>query len=512
MVAFAPGWSKSAPRIEAHPAAKTPKRSTAEQKRAFSEDGTGSPVCEGEETSEGGGRSRVGRAARQAVARGDPNRWPGEDDSPSVDFSATALPPARQSLMAPASGILPAANAADLPVGATLAGKWRLDRVLGVGGCATVYAATHANGNRVAIKVLHAFAARDPELISRFLKEGHVGNLVDHPGIVRALDDGVTDDGRPYLVMELLDGETLEARLARDRALQAPEALRVIDLVLDALGAAHAAGLVHRDVKPANVFLTRAGSVKLLDFGIAHERVLGSRNETFMGLVLGTPAFMPPEQARGRWEEVGAPSDLWAVGATLFTALTGRLLHGGETPMEELVLATQPVGAIAALAREIDARLAAVLGRALAYRPEARFATAGDMQTALRMATPRPAHEIAAPIPSPRPGVARQTWAIAAAVALAGALTFALSGVRGAPSPSNVELPSPPSPAPSPTTTTAHAVASAAMEDVRPAPPPETVPPRRQRTALPTPAPSLRALVVPAPAPPRRDPLLEGRF
>jgi serine/threonine-protein kinase len=233
-----------------------------------------------------------------------------------------------------------------------------------------------------------------------------------------------------------------------------------------------------------------------------------------MGLVLGTPAFMPPEQARGRWEEVGAPSDLWAVGATLFTALTGRLLHGGETPMEELVLATQPVGAIAALAREIDAPLAAVLGRALAYRPEARFATAGDMQTALRMATPRPAPEIAAPIPSPRPAVARQTWAIAAAVALAGALTFALSGVRGAPSPSNVELPSPPSPAPSPTTTTttAHAVASAAMEDVRPAPPPETVPPRRQRTALPTPAPSLRALVVPAPAPPRRDPLLEGRF
>ena len=130
--------------------------------------------------------------------------------------------------MAPASGILPAANAADLPVGATLAGKWRLDRVLGVGGCATVYAATHANGNRVAIKVLHAFAARDPELISRFLKEGHVGNLVDHPGIVRALDDGVTDDGRPYLGPTSIDGYVVAAGHYRNGILLTPITAHVV--------------------------------------------------------------------------------------------------------------------------------------------------------------------------------------------------------------------------------------------------------------------------------------------
>jgi serine/threonine protein kinase len=285
-------------------------------------------------------------------------------------------------------------------VGTIISGKWRLDAVLGVGACGAVYAATHQNGNRIAIKILRVSASQDPDFVARFVKEGHIGNLVGHPGAVRTLDDGVTADGMPYLVMDLLEGETLESRIARWGPLQAFEALRVVDELLDILSMAHAHGIVHRDLKPANVFLTTAGPVKLLDFGIAHESVLTQAGGTMCGVVLGTPAYMPPEQAFGRWDLVDARSDIWAVGATLFTALTGRPLREGATPQAELIMAAQPLGSVSVKAPGLPWAIGSVLDRALAFQPETRFASALEMQQAVRSAG---RSMLAPPEPAPSP-------------------------------------------------------------------------------------------------------------
>ena len=222
---------------------------------------------------------------------------------------------------------------AESRVGALIKGKWTIDRLIGVGGMAVVYRATHRNKKRAAIKMLHPEFSLDQRIRARFLREGYLANSVGHPGAVRVDDDDVTEDGAAFLVMELLEGETVEARRVRQGGrLSAAEALPMIYQLLDVLAAAHAKGIVHRDLKPDNLFLNRDGQVKVLDFGIARLHEL--RDEvvkTQAGSLLGTPAFMAPEQARARWDLVDARTDLWAVGATLFTLLTGRFVHEADT-------------------------------------------------------------------------------------------------------------------------------------------------------------------------------------
>jgi eukaryotic-like serine/threonine-protein kinase len=274
-------------------------------------------------------------------------------------------------------------------VGTMLRGKWRLERVLGVGGMAVVYAATHRNQARVAIKMLHPEVALDRDVTDRFLREGYLANSVDHPGIVKVLDDDVGEDGAPFLVMELLDGETLEARWVRKgRKLPVSEVLSIADKVLDVLAAAHDKGVVHRDLKPENLFLTRAGQMKILDFGIArlHE-ISRETKQTRAGSVMGTPAFMSPEQARGRWDDVDARTDIWAVGATLFTLLAGRYVHEGETVQEQLIMAaTQPAPSIEALVPGLAPPVVELVDRALAYDKTARWRHVHAMRAALRAA------------------------------------------------------------------------------------------------------------------------------
>ena len=181
-----------------------------------------------------------------------------------------------------------------------------------------MYAATHRNGKKFAIKMLHASYSSDEELRSRFLREGYIANKVKHPGAVSILDDDVASDGSAFLVMELLDGESLEGRLGRSGNWLPPaDMMPIADKVLDVLAVAHDAGVVHRDLKPGNIFLTTRGEVKVLDFGLARARELsfpGSLTRT--GMVMGTASYMPPEQARARWELVDARSNLWALGAT----------------------------------------------------------------------------------------------------------------------------------------------------------------------------------------------------
>jgi serine/threonine-protein kinase len=153
-------------------------------------------------------------------------------------------------------------------VGSVLREKWRLDALLGVGGMAAVYSATHRNGSRVAVKILHPELSVNVQVKTRFLREGYVANAVGHDGAVRVSDDDTAEDGAAFLVMELLDGETLEDRRMRfGGRLSEDEVLAMAEQLLDVLAAAHAKGVVHRDLKPENVFLTRAGQVKVLDFG-----------------------------------------------------------------------------------------------------------------------------------------------------------------------------------------------------------------------------------------------------
>jgi len=274
-------------------------------------------------------------------------------------------------------------------VGTTLRGKWRLDVLIGVGGMAAVYAGTHRNGSRAAVKILHAELATNAEVRTRFLREGYVANAVAHEGVVKVIDDDTAEDGSLFMCSELLDGETLEERRVRlGGRLTEDEVLSVADSILDVLVAAHARGVIHRDLKCENVFITRSGQVKVLDFGIARLRELSTASTaTRTGSTMGTPAFMAPEQARGLWDEVDGRTDLWAVGATMFTLLTGQLVHDGRTTNEQLLSAmTKPAPELATVLPGVAPAIAHLVDRALAFEHEKRWPTALRMQEALRHA------------------------------------------------------------------------------------------------------------------------------
>ncbi len=268
-----------------------------------------------------------------------------------------------------------------------LNGKWTIERLIGQGGMAVVYAARHRNRKRAAIKMLLPELSADAAIRERFLREGYVANSVGHVGAVRVDDDDVTEDGAAYLVMELLEGETVHERWERAGCkLSVKEALAIAEQLLAVLVAAHGVGVIHRDLKPDNLYLTRDGTLKVLDFGIARLRELGqSSRATRTGSVMGTPAFMAPEQARGRWENVDARTDLWAVGALLFTLITGRAVHQAETANETLALACmQRAAPIRSVDPSVPAPIAELIDRVLSYENEARFPDAASMRQTLR--------------------------------------------------------------------------------------------------------------------------------
>ena len=290
-------------------------------------------------------------------------------------------------------------------LGVTLRSKWHLDALLGIGGMAAVYAATHRNGMRGAVKIMHV-DAREPEARHRFLREGRIANHVRHDGIVSVLDDDVAEDGSPFLVMELLEGESFCARAARTgNKLSFDVVLLLTDQVLDALAAAHDKGIVHRDIKPENLFVTTDARVKVLDFGIAHlEEPLDTQlRATQVGLAMGTPAFMAPEQARGRWDLVGPESDLWSLGATMFTLLTGDFVHAKESLHESLAATiTQPAPSLAAALPGAPPRVVEIVDRALQLKLADRWHDAREMQAAVRAAYREMTGEDTPPLPARR--------------------------------------------------------------------------------------------------------------
>ena len=282
--------------------------------------------------------------------------------------------------------------------------KWRLERVIGLGGMAAVFEAVHRNGNRVAIKILHPDLADFDEIRERFLAEGYAANRVSHPGVVTVRDEGTTDDGAVFLVMDLLRGQTLAQRLeAAQEPFSASEVLEISSQLLDVLVHAHGRGIVHHDIKPENVFLTSDRRVRLLDFGIARTEAPARALATEAGTTLGTPAFMSPEQALGYGTELDGRSDLWSLGATMYLLLSGVPAREPGSPTEQLFGAmTRPVpslGAVTALPRPV----VAVVDRALAFHREDRFPDARSMQLAVRALLSEPDSRATLPPPSVEP-------------------------------------------------------------------------------------------------------------
>ncbi|HEY8075497.1 MAG TPA: serine/threonine-protein kinase [Labilithrix sp.] len=272
-------------------------------------------------------------------------------------------------------------------VGQLLNNKWTIDRLIDIGGMAAVYAATHRNGKKVAIKMLHPFIASHEDVRERFLREGYVANQVDHPGAVSVLDDDITADGAPFLVMELLDGESLDQWMTRTGGmLPLADVLAVADQVLDVLAAFHERGVIHRDIKPGNLFITKQGIVKVLDFGLARLRDprFGAA-PTQSGIVLGTAAYMPPEQAQGKADQVEARSDIFAVGAVMFRALTGRPVHEGKGATERLLQAMKDrAPSLGVVAPNVPPWVVGIVDKALAFDKNQRWASAAEMRASVR--------------------------------------------------------------------------------------------------------------------------------
>jgi serine/threonine protein kinase len=218
--------------------------------------------------------------------------------------------------------------------GDILADKYRLERPIAAGGQATVWEARHlALDARVAVKLVHGDVA-DEAQAARLFREARAVASLGHPAVVRVFDLAKTDAGEWFIVMELLEGKSLLQEIEARRRLPAAEAVQLILPVVEALAGAHAQGIVHRDVKPDNIILTRSGAAiqpKLLDFGVAKLRHHDGGNwQTIAGTVLGTPAYLSPEQAEGR-SDVDHRTDIWSACTTLYEAVTGRLPFGGDT-------------------------------------------------------------------------------------------------------------------------------------------------------------------------------------
>jgi len=277
--------------------------------------------------------------------------------------------------------------------GAVLGGKYRLEQEIGRGAMGTVWSAVHLTlGQRVAIKLIAAEYAQAPEARQRFSVEAKAAARLRSRHVVQIYDDGETPAGTPYIVLEYLEGETLEQRLEREGDVPLNDAVRITRQVARALSRAHAQGIVHRDLKPGNVFLARSEDdefgwiAKVLDFGIAKVVGQGVASTTKTGTLLGTPLFMSPEQARGA-SSVDARSDLYSLGMLFYNMLTGSLAFNGASFADVLIaICTSPLPDLRASAPWVPQSVADWFQRACAREPEDRFQSADEMIEGLELA------------------------------------------------------------------------------------------------------------------------------
>ncbi len=277
--------------------------------------------------------------------------------------------------------------------GEVLGGKYRLEKEIGRGSMGTVWSAVHLTlGQRVAIKLIAAEHAQAAEARQRFSTEAKAAARLRSRYVVQVYDDGETPAGTPYIVLEYLDGETLEQRLERERDLPLNDAVRITRHIARALSRAHAAGIVHRDLKPGNVFLTRSEDdelgwlAKVLDFGVAKLEEHGIASTTKTGTLLGTPLFMSPEQVRGA-NSVDARSDLYSLGMVFYNMLTGSYAFNGESFADVLVaICTGPLPDLRVAAPWVPASVADWFQRACARDVQQRFQSADELIEGLDLA------------------------------------------------------------------------------------------------------------------------------
>ncbi|MBJ6764069.1 protein kinase [Myxococcaceae bacterium JPH2] len=300
-------------------------------------------------------------------------------------------------------------TADDLPRGTILRQTYEIESVLGRGGMGTVHLARHLRlpGKQVAIKVLHHAASLPADIPVRFRREAEIASRLAHPNIVEVLDFDTLEDGSPFMVMEYLRGESLSRRMRKQKRIPLHETLALAREMGSALQAAHRAGVVHRDLKPGNVFLipTEAGGriteqVKLLDFGIS--KILDSQTvQTLDAVLMGTPQYMAPEQALGHNSSVDARTDLFAFGCIVYEMLVGRGPFAGDTVAELIYqIVHEPPADLATLAPELPESVVAALLHALQKRPEDRPA---DASTFIEELTGTPLELRAPASPSLRP-------------------------------------------------------------------------------------------------------------
>ncbi|MDI1482608.1 serine/threonine-protein kinase [Polyangium sp. y55x31] len=297
--------------------------------------------------------------------------------------------------MSAADAPLPDAPTSDGSLVGRDVGKYKVQRLIARGGMGAVYEALNTSiGKRVAMKFVDPELARSADAVARFQREAAAASAVESAHIVTIFDSGVTDDGQPFIVMELLRGEDLGHRIKRLGRLDLEAALDVIAQLLRGLCRAHEAGIVHRDLKPDNVFLAERDDqtdfVKILDFGISKVRRTGGVPEktiTRQGTVLGTPFYMSPEQSQAL-PDVDERTDLWSVGAILYECLTGRPPHEGQSYEQVIVnICTKAAPDVRTWNPEVPEAVARFLVKALKRNRDKRFPNAREMLDALGAAS-----------------------------------------------------------------------------------------------------------------------------
>ncbi|WP_437593878.1 protein kinase domain-containing protein [Sorangium sp. So ce1000] len=343
---------------------------------------------------------------------------------------------------------------ADPMLGRTIDGRYEVQAVVGEGGMGTVYEVRHKSlGRLFALKVLRRDIAQDAELVARFIQEAKAAAAIGHPNIVAVSDFGAieVETGQaelPFFVMEFLSGTSLASLLRTEKTLPADRVGQIMLQCAAALGAAHAAGVIHRDLKPDNVYLVRNGDqefVKLLDFGVA--KVTGGKRLTRIGMVFGTPHYMSPEQAEGK--RIDARADIYALGVLMYECFAGRVPFEADTYMgvltKHMYMSPEPLEQAMSDAAALGA-FGPIVMRCLAKNPEERFASMADLAEAIELALdppgrvasvappqdepprrvssmrPRPRDEVLAPAEAPREPSEPLSMGARVAIALAAVL------------------------------------------------------------------------------------------
>jgi hypothetical protein len=303
--------------------------------------------------------------------------------------------------------------------GAIVAGKYRLDAVIGEGGMGAVWSATHTGlGTAVAIKFISKEFVSSADALRRFDAEAKAAAQLRSRHVVQVFDNGALEDGTPYIAMELLRGENVYARVHRGGPVALPESVEILAQCAKALARAHAAGIIHRDIKPDNIFIAQPSDeepllVKILDFGIAKFATgPNDHGATRTGAVLGTPLYMSPEQARGL-KSIDHRTDIYSLGLVAYTMLTGNLAFSSESFGDLLLqICTAPLPSLCANAPWLPASMEAWFQRACAREPQYRFGSAQEFAEALRAAAGDP-RAAAAPLPmQPSTGAANPAHAV----------------------------------------------------------------------------------------------------